>query len=337
MKSAYFTIFFLSFSLLGQNSCRQCRSLTTIEAVSQGLLTEDLAPWDIYSQFNCPKYSEGDSSLCGKEVTGEDYSARLPNALIFSILYNKSQYNYCKDILNDEFLVAKLKTIPDPTISDIEWFMENNRSHYLILPFSSEDDSYNSVEELDFFQRKMIKVLSGIKGWTFCPERKLTNSGGKIHGIYNRAKNIILYPSACDAKKIYRSRVRNLSLTYKLHFVGAHEIGHAIDDLNGELRYSSPAEQSQLELRANVYGLIFINAMNKLFMSSFNTNKQLINNMSQNKACDSCFINNLLRNLEKVQHILTCELKNAKRRIRKNMSITKIETLEFGTVGCIEY
>ena len=322
----------------GQN-CDACKKLEIIEAVKKGFLSPDLALVDVNARIlACPQYLQGDSTLCSPapQIT-KTWDAQLPNDLIWTLFFSKKHYEHCKDIFRNDFFQASMANIPEPTDDALDWFMY--RWHYFtsLLPIDDTVPEYTDISELEMVQRKMISVFFRIKSWTYCPEQKVIGGNFTVHGVYDKEHNIVLYKNACLAKQIYKSNINNLALAFKFHFVGAHELSHAIDDLNGSLNYETDESRIACELSANVNGLIMTKAICRLFNAYFGYYKvKVYENLETAKLCDTLFINNIVNDWRDVESLFNEEISKAQKRIGAKTPIDKLKKEEWSEWGCIE-
>jgi hypothetical protein len=306
-------------------------------AIDKGLLSAHLATIDVNAkELACPKYSQGEIGNCSKKSeVNNDWDAGLPNDLIWSLFFNKSQYEYCKDIFNSPIFLNNIVNVKLPSEDAIKWFEKNSNYEKLLVPLEVSK-SYSNFDELDTIQKKMITVFFNIKSWTYCSEEKI-NGSYLIHGSYNSERNIILYRTSCFAKKVYNSEIKNLALTFKYHFIGAHELAHAIDDLNGTLYASSEQARINNERKANLMGLLITKGLCRLFNVHFNNYKNvMVNNISLNKECDLYFVNQVVDKWRDVEFFLDQQINKVLDDSKKNKSLKLLKKDDFSAWGCIE-
>lgn len=340
MKKFFFLmIFMLIFTNVEAQKNNKCQNIELIEAVNLNLLSPDLAIIDVNAQLlACPKYLQGDNALCGsKQKTSDKWDVSLPNDLFWTLFFEKSHYNLCKNIFRDEFFKNSIAEIPEPSEDAKRWFKERWNFFTVLLPIESLTDKYSDYSELDEVQRKMVNVFYHIKSWTFCPEPKIINGNFLVHGLFDDQHNIVLYPTACQANKVYHSDIINLAMVFKFHFIGAHEFSHAIDFLNGTLDNETDESVMQSEKRANLNGLLITKSICRLFNEDFKFYQQKVyENLAIAKPCDKIFINKLVNNWQDVEQYLDNEIDLARNRIAKNISAKKIKKTEWTGWGCIE-
>lgn len=152
------------------------------------------------------------------------------------------EYAICKDIFEDKTTVFHdaMARIPEASDSAIAELTKDTPGK-IAPPYAST-------------QRSMATVLAAIAEW-----HKIDNSQAVLFGCTDpnqdatRAK-ILLYTSACSAVHIYDFDLGMLTPSLRVELVAAHEVGHVIDMLTGDLGYDYGRCPACLENRATMYG-----------------------------------------------------------------------------------
>lgn len=298
----------------------QCKNLDFEEGVIKKLLTPDLFNTAINSKFmGCPQFSQGDSNLCGFVKTSPDkWDINLPDGLIFTAFFEPVHYSFCKDIFKDAFFLESIENIPEPSSEALVWFNERKKYYNTLISTGIESQT---IDTLDYIQRKMVTLMHQIKSWTFCPE-EYSSDLFIIHGSFDIANNIVIYNTACKAGKIYDADTKTMALAFRLFFVCSHELSHAMDKVSG-LVLNTPELREKSEKRANVNGLIITLALSKLVNQMFLEYKNAIK-LTPNKApCDEYYINQLIKQWAKVGKYFSDKIGEAKKVFeRKSSALT---------------
>lgn len=328
-------IFFLVTFLicLSFHTYPQCRNITFEEGVKRKLVSEDLFSTSLNSEFmGCPKFSEGDSTLCGTIQNKKDnWDIGLPEGLLFSMFFVPSHYAICKDILNDPSLTQILEKVPEPNEPMLKWF--NWRNTYHTVLFFSEN---KYPDTLDWFQRKIISVMYKVKSWTFCPETHYLSSY-TVHGLFDENRNIVIYNTACKAGKIYDADIETIALAYRLFFVCAHEFCHAIDKESGMLSRENYEQIKASEHRANVNGLILTLGFSKLINHMLSEYQGVLKTAPNKFKCDEKYLKEVIKDWQKVDAYLRKLLKQTKLSSSTKSAIadSKINK-DWNIWGCLE-
>jgi len=298
----------------------QCKIITFEQGVAQHLITQDLFATAIdYQQFICPQYFQGDTTQCGTITSSHDnWDASLPDGLIFTAIFNASEYVLIKPVLKDPFFLDAIAKVPDPSPEAMVWFNNRKIGNEMVIPL--EDDTIH-VDSLDHIQKKMITVFYNIRSWTFCPETP-TISGGLIRGVFNPGtKKIVIYKDACLADKVYDSDVSSAALAFKLFFVSSHELGHVVDDASGKL---ADIFKTEAEYRANVFGLIMTEAFSKLVNMRLTGFQKVIHNYPNILPCDIAYIDRTVKTWSTMDQYFVARIAEAKTLLKQNSDFAKL-------------
>lgn len=328
------------FIILGLISCnRNCTNLNLKRAVDVGVLSEALAILDVDNTLlSCPIYPDTDSDIDDSTsgIPDGKWQPPLPGRALFSMFFTIEQYALCRDIYQDKLFLEQLKDIPEPDKQVHDWYEKRSRYNYLILP----DGDHNSSEwdSLDYVQRKMATVFFNIKGWKF-HATKMENDGFVIHGIYDSQTHIInLYKTSCKAVNIYGSNVGKSALSHRFYFIGAHEIGHSLDQMRGKLDNSTTNAAIMCEKRANIYGLLMTRGICRLFNGMTKSYKSILltKNDIKLKQCDVLFINNIEEKWNSMEGYFLALSQRAKQDYYSINHTNNDSQKDWGIWGCLE-
>ncbi|WP_276374313.1 hypothetical protein [Chryseolinea sp. H1M3-3] len=301
--------------IIGAIICTSCVAYRLehrlVEQVNKGRLHEDLTVIALNSpELACPKYSQGRSTECppGTSLQQSDgYDPSLPDMVLFSMFFLQHQYDAVRDIIETPPFIKALAQVPDPDKEILSWYRDYRSTfHSFFIP--SQDS--NRLEWTQI-QMKLLPVFHNIQSWNFCPSQRNT-ARGIVHGVY-KDDQITLYKTACNAGKIYGSNIKTLARSYRFLFIGAHELGHAIDNEAGLLDNSTGDARLASEKRANLSGLIMAKAMARLLYkrTQMYQNGFLASSHSGRMKYDQAFIHRLESKGAKVERYFDQLLKDA--------------------------
>ncbi|KAA3652965.1 MAG: hypothetical protein DWQ10_18725 [Calditrichaeota bacterium] len=295
MKHPTYLIIILTFLLQACSHTKMCISENGIvKNVNSGKLSPDIAILAIDNEvIACPSNFQGSIEECNKNSINDDYVQTDVYELLFSLFYSQYQYEIISDIIETDFFIELLTKLPDPDSSAIAWF--NTQKNFLsnLVVINQKTSAFNDLQisELSVSQRKMISVFYKNNSWTYCPSSKKEN-GKKIHGYYkDKPRETIIYKTACNAKSIYETNIKDAAKTLRYIFISAHELCHAIDNEAGLLDKSTIDNRKIIEKRANIVGALLSRAVARLFVERINNYFSLVQEKPQlTKKMDFQFI-----------------------------------------------
>lgn len=328
-------IFAVIISLLGSNlGYAQC-NINFDQGVAQHLITPDLFNTALdYQQFICPTYFQGDTTQCGTKTDAHDkWDASLPDGLIFTAIFNSSEYAIIKPVLQDPFFLNAIAKVPIPSKEAMEWFNNRKISNEMVIPL--EDDTVHN-DQLDEIQTKMVTVFYSINSWTFCPEVPTTDDGGLIRGKFNIiSRKLVVYKDACLADKVYDMDVNAAALAFRLFFVTSHELGHVVDLSSGKL---SEIYTTEAEHRANLFGLIITQGFAKLINVHLTAYQKIVHNFDKALPCDVVYIDRTVRTWSKMDQYFAGRIREAKSLLKDNSPTAKLSKIQksWSIYACIQ-
>ncbi|MBL8950372.1 MAG: hypothetical protein JNK82_06325 [Myxococcaceae bacterium] len=169
---------------------------------------------------------------------GHDLPPRVPaEPITFSDqFWNEGEYSVCKDIFHEEPFLSAVMKLPAAS-GRVAREALSNAGERVFRP--------------DEVQLRMATVFTHVEQPTWEFESPM-EEGRELYGcieVHRRRFPIRLYRGACDAKALYSYDLRVLGPMLRLELIAAHELGHAIDALTGDLS-SRPLAA---ETRATVY------------------------------------------------------------------------------------
>ena len=332
MKNIISTVFI---SFLGLNLAHaQCR-INFEQGVAQHLITPGLFNTALdYQQFICPTYFQGDTTQCGTKTDSHDkWDASLPDGLIFTAIFNPSEYAIIKPILQDPFFLNAIAKVPAPSKEAMEWFNNRKIANEMVIPL--EYDTVHN-ETLDEIQKKMVTVFYSIRSWTFCPEVPITDDGGLIRGKFDTtSRKLVIYKDACLADRVYDLNVNAAALAFRLFFVTSHELGHVVDLSSGKLAdiYTTEAEH-----RANLFGLILTEAFAKLINVHLAAYQKIVHNFDKTLPCDVAYIDRTVQTWSKMDQYFVGRISEAKSYLNNNTAMSKLSKTQknWSAYACIQ-
>ena len=269
--------------------------------------------------------------------TSTAYSAPLPEQLLFGIFSVNRQYEHCKDLFQQSTFQEAISQLPFPDQQAIAWYGERIKHQLLLLPL--EEAESTPYDRLDDVQKKMINVFYHVKDWQFKPEKR--SSGNYVlHGEYLPEQRVImLYKTACKAGNIYEANIEKAALTHRYYFVGAHELGHAMDDLRNALHLATEKSRTQCEIQANIYGLVMTKAVARLFNARVQHYAKASAAMppGSRMPCDSAFLAGTIQRWKDIELVLDKPLlKQVKMLGEGNLSVAGLQNDNWAAWGCME-
>ncbi|MGN6181383.1 MAG: ImmA/IrrE family metallo-endopeptidase [Mucilaginibacter sp.] len=319
------TLFAVIISFLGINFANAQCKISFEQGVARHLITPDLFNTAInYQQFICPTYFQGDTTQCGTITDARDkWNAGLPDGLIFTAIFNASEYAIIKPILQDSFFLDAIAKVPSPSKEALEWFNNRKIANEMVIPL--ENDTVHNGH-LDAIQTKMITVFYSIRSWTFCPEVPTADDGGLMRGRFDTtSRKLVVYKDACLADKVYDLDINSAALAFRLFFVTAHELGHVVDLSSGKL---AAVYLTEAEDRANLFGLIMTEAFAKLVNIHLNAYQKAIHAYDKVLPCDVAYIDRAVQTWSHMDQYFVGRITEAKALLNANPSVQAISRIQ---------
>lgn len=167
---------------------------------------------------------------------------------LYEYIFSRNYYPRCSDIFESQSFRNILSNVPPMNGEALihEWFIMGSRP-----PFWTPRE----IDDLSLVQRRLGTVFAQIRGWSYC--HRINRQGGlTIHGEYQpETKTVTLYSTACDTATLYSEDIGEYAVANRYVLIASHELGHVIDDVNGQL--TADPDPQRRETRATAYGTYF--------------------------------------------------------------------------------
>lgn len=252
-------------------TCKPSQQCKVVAPIVDAHCTEILRAHDpksnpLASDVVCP-FQKGRASVCPKfpvrplkndcvdlHVGPAGTAAGIPyedEMLLTAVFLDNGVFNECRAIFREPIFADAMRRIR-------------------FMPDEEILKAWPTIEQpLDDTQRGMATVFVGIRDWSYCNEELADEPSGYIHGAFSpESRHLVLYRTACEALSIYDENLGELDLGYRFALIAAHEVGHAIDMMTGDLVDETRCRSR--EGRATIYGTFIAECYSQLFRKLLN-------------------------------------------------------------------